>query len=105
MLNPVQPPQPSAAKAKEAWGSFLGDDGFVHPGDSPREPRVLPWADMLNPVGVLFFWGGTIILSQGFTLGLNVIPLRGIFWTPSLLRLSSRRLRRLKGGPRLNPGF
>ena len=35
---------------------------------------------MLNPVGVLFF-GAMIRVSQGFTLGLNVTPLRGVFWT------------------------
>ncbi len=45
------------------------------PGDSPR-------AYMLNPVGVLYMLGDRRI-SRGFSPGLNVIPLRGIFWTPT----------------------
>ena len=81
MLNSVQPPQPLAAKAKEAWGSFLGDDGFVYPGDSPREPRVLPWADMLNPVGVLFFWGDDYFVP-GFHPGLKCDTPSGYFLDP-----------------------
>ena len=37
----------------------------MHPGDSPREPRVLPWADMLNSVGVLFFGGDDYFVYPG----------------------------------------
>ena len=57
MLNPVQPPQPSAAMAKEAWGSL-----FILLSNTPgfpvntAEPSA-PWAYILNPVGALLLFG------------------------------------------------
>jgi len=75
MLNPIQPPHPSAVMAKEAWSSFLFVlFGCISRGFSPGldvEPRWGP-----------FFWGDDSCIP-GFHPGFKCDTPSGCFLDPN----------------------